>query len=121
VKFSVVLLFAGNVLFNVAANLLMKIGMKRAGCFNLAAIQDLIKGLFLNCALIGGGTADVISLGFYMFAIKDVKLSVAYPVSVSCSMALVTVLSSVLLKESVSARQIAGVVIILMGIFILTR
>jgi multidrug transporter EmrE-like cation transporter len=118
-KFSIVLLFAGNVLFNAAANLLMKTGMKRAGHFDLASLQGVINGLFLNGALIGGGIAYVISLGFYMFAIKNVKLSVAYPVSVSCAMALVTALSSVLLKESISIRQMIGGVVILAGIFIL--
>jgi multidrug transporter EmrE-like cation transporter len=120
-KFPVVLLFAGNVLFNAAANLLMKTGMKRAGYFDLATLQGIIKGLFLNSALIGGGAAYAVSLGFYMFAIKNVKLSVAYPVSVSCAMVLVTALSSVLLKEGISARQIAGGVVIVTGIFILAR
>jgi multidrug transporter EmrE-like cation transporter len=109
----------GNVLFNAAANILMKAGMKRAGNFDLATLQGAIKGLFLNSALIGGGTAYVISLGFYMFAIRNMKLSVVYPISVSCAMALVTVLSGILLKESISARQITGGVVILMGIFIL--
>lgn len=120
-KFSVILLFMGNALFNAAANLLMKTGMKRAEYFDLATLQGIIKGLFLNGMLIGGGAMYVVSLGFYMFAIKNVKLSIAYPVSVSCAMILVTALSSVLLKEEISARQIAGGAVILMGIFILTR
>jgi multidrug transporter EmrE-like cation transporter len=120
-KFSIVLLFAGNVLFNVVANLLIKTGMKRAGYFDLATLQGIIKGLFLNGMLIGGGVMHVISLVFYMFAIKNVKLSIAYPVSVSCAMVLMTVLSNALLKESISIRQIVGGVVILMGIFILAR
>ena len=120
-KFSVILLFSGNVVFNASANLLMKVGMKRAGDFDLATIQGIIKGLLLNYVLIGGVLAYVASLGFYMFAIKDVNLSIGYPVSVSCAIMLVTVLSSVLLKENISVSQIIGGIIILIGIFVLTR
>jgi multidrug transporter EmrE-like cation transporter len=120
-RISTVLLFTGNVLFNAAANLLMKVGMKQAGNFDLATLQGIVKGLLQNCILIGGAFAYVASLGFYMFAIRHVKLSIAYPVSVSCAIVLVTVLSSVLLKESVSASQIIGGAVILIGIFILTR
>jgi multidrug transporter EmrE-like cation transporter len=119
VKFSVILLFTGNVLFNATANILMKIGMKRTEYFDLVTLQGIVKGFVLNGALIGGVVAYVVSLGFYMFAIKNVKLSIAYPMSVSCAMALVTALSSVLLKESISIRQMIGGVVILAGIFII--
>jgi multidrug transporter EmrE-like cation transporter len=120
-KFSIILLFAGNVVFNATANLLMKVGMRRAGEFELATLKGLAAGILLNPLLIGGMAAYVTSLGFFMFAIKNVKLSIAYPVAVSCAIILVTFLSGILLKEDISITQVAGSVIILIGIFVLTR
>jgi multidrug transporter EmrE-like cation transporter len=116
-----ILLFTGNIAFNAAANLLMKIGMRRAVEFDLTTFSGLVKGFLLNWVLIGGVFAYVVSLGFYLFAIKDAKLSIAYPLSVSCAIVLVTVLSSLLLKESISVTQFVGGVVTLVGIFIMTR
>jgi multidrug transporter EmrE-like cation transporter len=120
-KFSIVIMFAGNVAFNVAANLLMKVGMQRAGAYDLATIHGVFRGLLLNHILMGGVLAYAASLGFYLFAIKNVNLNIAYPVSVSCAMVLVTIMSSVLLHESISAHQLIGGAVVLIGIFILTR
>ena len=120
-KLSIVMMFVGNVLFNAAANLLMKVGMKNAQSFDLKTFSGIVKGLLLNYSLLCGVVAYVISMVFYMFAIKDAKLSVAYPISVSCALILVTMLSGVLLKESISTNQIIGGIVILFGIFILTR
>ena len=118
---SVILLFTGNVAFNAAANLLMKFGMNRASGYDLTTAQGIFRGLLLNYILIAGMFSYVASLGFYMFAIKNVKLSIAYPVSVSCAVVLVTILSAVLLKENISPTQIIGGIVVLVGIFILTR
>ncbi len=116
-----VLLFAGNVAFNAAANLLMKIGTQRLEGISLATFDGIVKGLLTNWALIGGCLSYVISLGFYTFAIKNVKLSIGYPISVSCAMVLVTILSALMLKEPISITQLIGGAVILIGIFILTR
>lgn len=117
----VILLLVGNVSFNAAANLLMKIGMKRTEGVNLASVNGAIHGLVLNPALITGVFSYAISLGFYIFALKKLNLSIAYPVSVSAAIVLVTIASSIWLGESISANHIIGSIIIMFGIFILTR
>ena len=120
-KFVTTVLFAGNILFNGTANILMKIGMKHASKYNFATFDGLVKGLLQNWILTVGMLAYVVSLGFYLFAIKNVKLSIGYPLSVSCAIILVTILSNVLLKECISFTQLTGGAIILIGIFVLTR
>ena len=120
-KLITILLFCGNIAFNAAANLMMKVGMEKTSNLDLSTISGLVKGFLMNWVLIGCVFAYVASLGFYMFAIKNVKLSIGYPISVSCAIVLVTLLSAFLLKESVSVTQLIGCVIILVGIFVLTR
>jgi multidrug transporter EmrE-like cation transporter len=107
--------------FNSAANLLLKFGMKKTGNFDLSSISGIIHGLILNPMIIGGAASYVISMLFYMFAIKRINLSIGYPISVSLAIITVTILSSLFLKETISLNQIFGSVVILLGIFILTR
>ncbi|MDR2612833.1 MAG: EamA family transporter [Deltaproteobacteria bacterium] len=114
-----VILFSGNIAFNALANLLMKVGMRHAPDPSSAGVPVLLRALLSDWRLIAGVLAYAASLGFYMFAIRDVKLSVAYPLSVSCAIVLVTALSALLLRESVSARQLAGGAVILAGILLL--
>jgi multidrug transporter EmrE-like cation transporter len=120
-KLMTIAFFAGNITFNAVANLMMKLGMKGAHKFDLATFSGMVKGFLTNWVLIGGCAAYVASLGFYLCAIKDVKLSIGYPLSVSLAIILVTVLSNVLLKESISAHQLVGGAVILVGIFIMAR
>lgn len=116
-----VLLLLGNISFNAAANVLMKIGMKRTDGINLATLNGIVHGILLNPVLIAGVVSYVASLGFYIFALKKLNLSIAYPISVSSAIILVTVISSLLLKESISLNNIIGTVIIMIGIFVMTR
>jgi multidrug transporter EmrE-like cation transporter len=95
--------------------------MERFSKLEATSVLDSLKGLIFSWELIVGALAYVASLGFYLFAIKDVKLSIGYPISVSCAIVLVTILSSALLKESISVTQLVGTAIILFGIFVLTR
>jgi multidrug transporter EmrE-like cation transporter len=117
----IVLLFLGNVICNAAGNLLMKIGMKKTAGVHLAGVNGMLRGLLLNPALIAGVFSYMASLGFYIFILKKVNLSLAYPVSVSSAIIVVTVMSGLMLKENISLTHIIGMVIIFAGIFVITR
>jgi len=117
----IILFFFGNIIFNSVGNVLMKVGMKKINDINFLSISGIINGVILNPALIAGIFSYIISLAFYIFVLKKIDLSIAYPISVSCAIVLVTVISSLLLKETISINQIIGGVIIIFGIFVLTR
>ena len=117
----IVLLLAGNILFNSAGNILMKVGMERTQGKDLSGISGIFNNLVLNPALVIGAFAYVGSLAFYIFTLRKLDLSIAYPIAVSCAAIVVTVASGLLLKENISITQIIGMAIIMLGIFVLTR
>ena len=122
----IILLLLGNVVFNSAGNILMKVGMGRTEVLAddgepLTGLQGIIHGFVLNPALIFGAFSYVASLAFYMFLLRKLDLSIAYPISVSCAIIIVTLVSGFALNEQISITQIIGMVIIMFGLFILTR
>ena len=117
----IILFFLGNIVFNSTGNVLMKAGVRKTDGINPHGIGGLINGIIFNPALITGIFSYVASLAFYIFVLKEIDLSIAYPISVSCTIVVVTVISSFLLKETISINQIIGGAIIIFGIFILTR
>ena len=116
-----ILLLIGNIMFNATANVLMKIGIKKTDNINFANADGIIHGLIFNPALVGGVFCYVASLRFYIFTLKKLDLSTAYPISVSSAIIVVMIASSLLFKESISLYKIIGVIIIMFGIFLLIR
>ena len=117
----IILFFLGNIVFNSTGNVLMKTGMNKTDGINLHGISGIINGIIFNPALMTGIFSYVASLAFYILVLKEIDLSIAYPISVSCTIIVVTVVSSFLLKETISINQIIGGAIIALGIFVLTR
>jgi multidrug transporter EmrE-like cation transporter len=115
-----ILMFSGNIAFNAIANILMKIGVRNLHEPGIMSVSGLISDSLSNWKIIAGVFSYTLSLGFYMLAIRNVKLSVAYPLSVNCTIVVVTALSALLLKESISIRQLTGGGVILVGLFLLT-
>jgi multidrug transporter EmrE-like cation transporter len=113
--------FACSVVLNCTGNLLIKIGMKRVGDIALGNIGGLMKSVILNPALIGGTVSYIVSLGFYMIMLRRVNLSVAYPLYVGCQLIVLTILSVVVLKESVTTIHIIGGAVILLGIALISH
>jgi multidrug transporter EmrE-like cation transporter len=116
-----VITFACSVLLNCTGNLLIKIGMKQVGELSLDHIGGLIKSLIFNPMLAGGMVSYIVSLGFYMVLLKRVNLSIAYPLYVGCQLIILTILSVLVLKESVTITHIIGSAVILLGIALISQ
>ena len=116
-----ILLLIGNVTFSTTANMLIKMGMKKNEGLSIAGIDGIINAFILNPAIIVGVLAYFISLSCYVILLKNVDLSVVFPITVSCAMISVTIVSGLVLKEDISTNHIIGGVIIMIGIFVLTR
>lgn len=86
---------------------------------SLSSFFDLILGIFQNKWLFTGMALFVISFFFYIFTLSKVQLSFAYPVMVSVGMILVIIGSWIFLGERLSLLNIIGILLIILGIFLL--
>jgi multidrug transporter EmrE-like cation transporter len=85
---------------NSAANILLKSGTGAGGLKHLAA----------------GLLAFGVNVVFYALALRSLPLSVAYPVMVAGSFALVNGYSAVVFREGITPAQTAGYGFILIGV-----
>jgi multidrug transporter EmrE-like cation transporter len=111
-----ILLSAG---LTVAANLLLRSGVERAGGFTmeLASLAALARQLRFDLGIVLYAMASLV--WFRVLSIEP--LSIAYPVLVSSTFLLVTIGAVLLFHESLAWHKILGLVIILAGIFIISR
>ncbi len=113
-------LLAGSALFNAGANTLMK--------FAFGGREGLLDGGFLKAALaIALNPYALLSVGsfgvsflFLSAALTRADLSVAYPVMSGLVYVLVLAVSTLLFSERVTALRIAGMAVILLGIWLVS-
>lgn len=103
--------------FAVGANLMLRAGLDRAGGFSGGIGQFILlsKEPFFDLGLIFYALATVV----WIRVLSSEPLSVAYPILVSITFALVTVTAAVIFNESLNISKIFGMIFILVGIFIM--
>jgi multidrug transporter EmrE-like cation transporter len=102
---------------------LIKLGARKDGalpdgCPFMARAVHLLN--FPTLLGIGLFAANIVA---YRIALDRLHISVAYPIMVSASLILITLAAVMLpgLQERVSARQLAGMALIMFGIWFVTR
>lgn len=108
---------------NVTANILLKLGVNKAGGFALSQnsiVSDLVKTA-LNPFLIGGLALYGFSFIIWLRVLTISDLSKSYPIFVTIVFILTTIGSVIFLKESVSVVRIAGIAILIAGVFLVAR
>jgi len=106
--------------FNAAANVLMKIGAK-GGADGATLLQ---KGThFFNAVTIVAIILFGINVLFYRKALEGIPLSIGYPIMLSGSLLLAVLAARFLpgLQERISPLQIAGMVLIVLGVWLVTQ
>jgi drug/metabolite transporter (DMT)-like permease len=106
----------------VTGELLFKTGMNRHGELNVSLstlIPTAIK-LFTSPFVLGGFVFVFSGALFWLAVLSRWPLSLAYPL-LSISYIIGIVASVLLLKEKVSPLQIAGVFVIILGVFLVSR
>ena len=111
---------------NAAANLMMKVGSGRFNASGLntdPGLRSLMAALTANWVLVLGLLCFAINVVFYAYALRAAFLpvSMAYPIMVGGGFAIIAVVAWWLLGERMSAVQWAGVVMILVGVFLVAR
>lgn len=115
-------LFAVSILTTATAQLFFKKGVLRLGelNFSLPAALSLIAQIFQNVWILMGVFLFGISFLLWLFILSKLQLNVAYPIALSCELTLASIGSWFLFKEYLSIPQIGGIILILVGIFLLS-
>jgi len=118
---SVALLMTG-VLLNAGAQLLLKAGTNSVGVFEFSRDNIVPVGwkLATEPHIIGGLTCYVISVVVWIMALSRVEVSIAYPL-LSVGYVVNALAASYLFGEAVTPLRLAGIAIIILGVFIVAR
>lgn len=112
-------LFLGLALtLNAAANILLKLGAARLGSLS---DPQLLGRVLTNYLLLGGLALFAGNVVFYIAALARLDLSVAYPVMTAGGVLIVVSVSVPFLRESLSAAQLVGMSLLVLGIVLVTR
>lgn len=110
------------VLLNAAAQLLLKEGMRRIGFFEFAWSNALPIGLQVaaNPFVVAGIFLYVVSVGVWILVLSRVEVSFAYPM-LSVGYIVNALAAYYLFQENLSPTRIAGILIIIAGVYLITR
>ncbi|HUS24666.1 MAG TPA: SMR family transporter [Candidatus Binatia bacterium] len=110
------------VLLNAAAQLLLKAGTRAVGSFeySLANVGPVGWRLATSLPVIGGLTCYAVSVVVWILALSRVEVSIAYPM-LSIGYVVNAVLAWWLFGEAVTAMRMAGIVVIIAGVWLVAR
>ena len=106
-------------LANATANVLIRWGMKDMQ-LSLAQPVATLKGILLNGRVMAGIVLFALNVLAYAFALSKLRLGVAYPVMTSVGLVIVMALSYLLMGERITAVQLLGTALILVGVVLVT-
>jgi uncharacterized membrane protein len=107
------------VTFSAVGQVSWKLGMNLIGPVNGLQPSDLIF-IFLDPYIVFGLIMYGLSTVFWLIALSRMELSYVYPF-ISLTYILVLALSYLVLKESIGLNKIAGTVLIILGLILISR
>lgn len=121
-KITIIPLILLGVLLNAGAQLLLKAGMERIGHFDFSWANIVPIGIQVafNPFVLIGLCCYVFSVIVWILVLSRVEVSIAYPM-VSLGYIINAVAAYYLLGESLTLTRISGVVVILVGVFLVAR
>ena len=110
------------VLLGVAAQLLLKAGTNAVGRFAFSIDNALPVGLqlALEPRILAGTGCYALSLLLWVMALSRTEVSVMYPM-VSIGFALNALLAWWLLGEALNVQRVAGIAVIMLGVWLVAR
>lgn len=100
------------------AQTMMKFGTERVGRFGDTPVMEYLLRLMTNPFVILAIMAYGFGVIFYMFMLSRLDLSYLYPVMVALGLVFATIVSSLIFREQISAQRIGGIVVVILGIFL---
>ena len=115
------LILLGPIFSTVIAQIFLKKGISNLGSldFSLANLFLIIPRVLQNVWLVVGAVSFGIGFLVYLFVLSKFQLNIAYPITVSAGIILVSLASWFFFKETLSSLQISGIILIIFGIFLL--
>lgn len=113
----IMLLFA--IVAAVAGQLLMKTGLNQIGAIDEVGVGIFLRMVF-NPLVFSGIAAYGIGFIAYLFALSKLDQSFAYPMF-ALGYVLVAVFNWVVMHEPFSITRLAGVVVIILGVWLVSR
>jgi multidrug transporter EmrE-like cation transporter len=119
ISFSLVML---GVLLNAAAQLLLKAGTNTIGHFEFSLANTLPVGMKVATQpyILGGITCYAVSVVVWILALSRVEVSIAYPM-LSIGYVVNAVAAYFLFGEALTVQRLAGIGIIILGVYIVAR
>ena len=111
--------FVISIVLNAVANILMKMGALKPKESN--HIIDVILNMVLNPFILAGILCFALGLAAYNYVLIKINLSVAYPINTSLGYILVVLVSWLILKETITPVQVAGIGVIIAGVWMVAR
>jgi multidrug transporter EmrE-like cation transporter len=110
------------VMLNAAAQLLLKAGSRAIADldFSLANAWTLAERIALNPPILAGVALYVVSVVFWILALSRVDVSIAYPM-LSIGYIVSALAGWLLFSEAVSPARVAGIVVIIVGVWLVAR
>ena len=109
-----------SILLAVAGQMMMKKGMMAIGAFSLDQFIGKIIPMFTNPWVFSGFACFGLSSVFWLVVLSRLEISLVYPM-VSVAYVLVGILSWYFFKENLSVMRWAGIMVILLGVFLISR
>jgi multidrug transporter EmrE-like cation transporter len=109
-----------------AMNLLIKAGantlesqQQAGGSLSLLSLLSMIKTAMGNPWIIGAMICGILNFITYMYALKKFQVSTAYPIMISVSCIIIAIGAGVFFSERLNVWQIAGMVLIIAGVWMI--
>ncbi len=111
-----------SVFLAVVGQLLLKMGMLRVGkfSFNISTLVHQYIKILLNPFVIAGLVGFFISMLIWLYVLSRMELSLAYPF-VALNYILILFGSYFLFKETITVYKMIGVVVIIVGVYLVAR
>jgi multidrug transporter EmrE-like cation transporter len=103
----------------VAGQLLMKVGMNQVGAINSVSVSAFLHMIFNPFVFVGIGSYGI-GFIFYLFSLSKLPQSFAYPMF-ALGYVVVPVFNWLVWHEAFPITRLAGVVIILLGVWLVSR
>lgn len=117
------LLLLLDIFATASAQLFFKKGVSQWGelNFSFSRLLSLIPQIFQNVWIIAGGFSIGIGFILWLFILSRMKLNIAYPIALSSGAVITTIAAWFLFGERLSLVQILGVLVVIIGIFLLLK
>ena len=110
------------VVFNTAAQLFLKVGMERIGefVFSWSNAVPVFLQIIVNPWIVSGTAIYVGSMAVWLLVLSRAPVSMAYPMS-SIGYVTSAIAAYYLLSENLSPIRILGILVIIVGVFMIAR